>query len=326
MRARFVLDESSWDGATKDSQPGVLSNAIERLLERLDVARVRGERVVKHADFYWTDLGGGLQLFSLLFVRDCPIHLDPDLASQLSMALDRAEDFDDSTLVAYEATTDAEVRFAPGLVWAHTSCRDGHQVAVLPLCLGRVPAGRVPVTVADSTLEIYFVTRESQHVNFFRSVISLEKANEAMFQCLATSAFPALAWADKVWRGLGAFSRPYIEVRDELVRCLGGLSDHGALCFFQHQADPRELARVLSARIGVPISDENGATKRYPPSRRDRTRFHRGRKKVFWWHIKLRPNVDRIHFLYESPEASVDGSEKGQIIVGLFKDHCVLMS
>ena len=57
-----------------------------------------------------------------------------------------------------------------------------------------------------------FVTEESEHVGFFRSVILWENADEAIFERLAQSAFPALEWADGVWRGLGHFSRPYIEV------------------------------------------------------------------------------------------------------------------
>ena len=53
MTARFVLDESSWAAATR-AIPAALSNAIERLLERLDVVRGRGEEVVRHADYYET--------------------------------------------------------------------------------------------------------------------------------------------------------------------------------------------------------------------------------------------------------------------------------
>ena len=126
-------------------------------------------------------------------------------------------------------------RFAPGVVWAHARCSQRRHIAVLPLPLGGVPRGRVRVTVADTTIEIAFVTEESQHVDFFRSVIVLENADEVMFERLAHSAFPALEWADNVWNGLGRFSRPYIEVRDELVRYLGGLSDHGAACFQEHR-------------------------------------------------------------------------------------------
>lgn len=203
--------------------------------------------------------------------------------------------------------------------------RAATQIAVLPLPLGETPHGRVPVTVAGDTIDIAFVTEESQHVGFFRSVISLEHANEAMFERVAPSAFPALEWADDVWQGLGNFSRPYIDVRGELIRYLGGLSDYGAACFHEHRAgDQSQLPRFLSAQVGSETSDENGATKNHPPSRRDRTRRHLGTDKVFWWHVKLRPNVDRIYFLHEPASARSTLPEHGRIIVGLFKDHCIM--
>lgn len=321
MTARFALDESSWIGAARVGPAKVLTDAIEHLVERLDVARGRGEGVVKHADYYASDLGEGLRLFSLLFDSGCPWRLDRDLATQLILALDRTSDFDDSGLTEFDAEFQGEIRFAPGLAWAHNSCREGHHVAILPLPLAHVPAGRVPVAVADTTLDVFFVVRESQHVDFFRAVVSLENANEAQFAMLARSAFPALDWADNVWRGLGHLSRPFVAVRDELVCRLGGLNDHGATCFVESSGDPSQRAKLLSARIGAKTSDENGATKRHPQSRRDRTRRHRGIEKVFWWHVKLQPHVDRIHFLYEESSA---GAQEGHIVVGLFKDHCAL--
>ena len=218
--------------------------------------------------------------YSFLFDWTCPIRrdhdIDHDVVSQLMQFVDRADDFDDSELTGYDAEFNGESQFAPAVVWAHTSSRDGHRIAVLPLPLGDAPTGRVPVTVGDTTLTIFFVAGESEHVAFFRSVVALENADEAKFQRLAKSAFPALGWADNVWRGLTHFDRPYIEVRDELVHCLGGLNDHGAACFHEFQPDPRRLAQVLSARTGKATSDENGRTKRHSPSRRDRTRRHGG--------------------------------------------------
>lgn len=325
MIARFVLEESSWTGVTGAGPRDVLIDAIERLLERLDTARDRGEGVVMQADFYQTDLGDGVRLFSLLFEPGCPVRLDHDVSQRLQLALDRINSFDDSTLTEYDAAFDGDVRFAPGLVWAHASCQERHHVAVIPLPFDDAPVGRVPVTVADVTLEIFFVVTESQHVDFFRSVIALENADATTFERLAGSAFPTLDWADDVWSGLGHFSRPYIEIRDSLVQCLGGLSDNGAACFDECRAgDPRHLASVLSARVGAEVSDENGATKQHAPSRRDRTRRHRGINKVFWWHVKLQRHVDRIHFLCEPPSATGAARGETRIVVGLFKDHCVL--
>ena len=324
MNVRFVLDESSWDGVTVTEPAGVLVDAIEQLLDRLDVARNRGEGVVRHPDYYQTDLGDGVQLYSVLYAPDCPVHVDHDLKLRLSLALDRTGEFDDSRLTHYDAAIDGTVQFAPGVVWAHTSCLAGVQIAVFHLPLGEAPVGKVPVTVGNDTLEIFFVAGESEHVDFFRSIITLENADRAKFERVAQSAFPALEWADDVWRGLRDFSRPYVEVREELARLLGGLSDHGAACFKEFQAgDPRQLARVLSARVRAEVSDENGATKQSAPARRDRTRRHLGIDKVFWWHAKLQPHVDRIHFLYEQPSEGFAGSSEGRIVVGLFIDHCV---
>ena len=324
MTARFVLDEWSWAAAT-GTDTEVLSNAIDQLLERLDVAREREEAVVMHEAYYETALGNGVKLYAALFEPDCPVQFDRDLATRFSTVLDRITEFDDSGLVEYDAEFGGSVRFAPGVAWAHACCSQGGQVAVLPLPLGEVPRGQVSVAVADTTIELFFVTEESEHVGFFRSAILLENADEAMFERLAPSAFPALEWADNVWQGLGDFSRPHIDIRDELIRCLGGLSDHGAACFHEHRAgDPRDLPLFLSALVGSATSDENGATKRHPPSRRDRTRRHRGTNKVFWWHVKLQPHVDRIHFLYEPSAVNQPVPDPGRIVVGLFKDHCIL--
>lgn len=321
MTARFVLDESSWVAAT-EAGPEALSSAVDRLVERLDVARERNEGVVKHQNYYDANLGNGVQLYSALFETNCPVQFEHDLATQFRLALDQANDFEDSDLVSYDAELAGSVRFAPGVAWAHGRCAQGHQTAVLPLPLPEAMRGGVPVGVAGTTTTVFFVTEESEHIGFFRAVIRLEKADKGMFECLAPSAFPALDWADRVWDGLNDFSRPYIAVRDQLIRALGGLSDDGATCFHDHRdRDRDELPNVLSARIGFTTSDENGATKRHKPSELDRTRRHEGTNKVFWWHVKLRPHVDRIYFLYEPPSA---GLRCGRVIVGIFKDHCIL--
>ena len=324
MTARFVLDDWSWAGVA-DSDSDVLSEAVLRLLERLDAARERDESVARHRYYYEADLGGGVKLFSALFERDCPVQFDHDQAERLLLALDRVIEFDESELVDYDAEFGGSVQVAPGVAWAHARCLAGRHVGVLPLHLGGVPRGGVLVAVGGVTTEVVFVSEESEHLNFFRSVIELERADEATFADLAASAFPALEWADNVWSGLGDFSRPYVAVRGELVRYLSGLNDHGAECFDEHGAgDPHRLATILSIKVGIETSDENGRTKRYSPSRRDRTRHYRGSDRVFWWHVKLQPHIDRIYFLYDPPSPGSSIPQRGRIVVGRFKDHCVM--
>ena len=324
MTARFVLDESSWATAT-ETDTEALTQAVHQLLERLDVARQRNEGVARHVDYYETDLGNQVQLWSALFDSRCPVRLDHDVGQRLMLALDQATEFDDAELDDYNAAFEGSERHSPGVVWAHACCRRQRQVAVLPLPLGGAPRGPVSVIVADVSIKLFFVTEESEHIGFFRSVILLENADEAMFACLAGSAFPTLDWADDVWRGLGHFSRPYIEVRKELVRCLGGLDDYGAASFHECLGgDHSQLPSVLSARIGCETSDENGRTKGHKPSERDRTRCYRGTSRVFWWHVKLKRHVDRIYFLYDFPSTLASLPDHGRIVVGIFRDHCIL--
>ena len=324
MTARFVLDESSWETAA-EADLRVLSEAIHQFLDRLDVTRVRNESVVKHADYVFTDLGQGVHLYAVLFERDCHLQLDRDLAHRLFISLDQIDQFDDSGLPEYNAFFAGRTQFAPGAVWAHASCLKGHHVAVLPLPLRDALQGRIQVTVAGDMNDVFFVVKESHHLEFFRALISLENANPAEFEDLAGSAFPALEWADRVWSGLRHFSRPYVDVRNELVRGLSGLSDYGAESFCTYrQSRPDHLPSVLSAKIGFATSDENGRTKSHTPARLDRTRRHCGTDKVFWWHVKLQLHVDRIYFRYESPAANPPIPHPGRIVVGVFKHHCVL--
>ena len=326
MTIRFVLDESAWQFAA-DADPQTLLTAVHQLLHRLDVARERNEEVAKHPSYYEAPVQGDVQLFTVLFDSNCPIELERDIIMRLGFALDRASNFDETELAAYDAEVAGVTRFSPGIAWAHGRCSAGRQVAVLPLPVPEAPRSWNAVSVAGKATDVAFVVEDREHVGFFRSVISLENASEDEFEYLAQSAFPALDWADHVWRGLGDFSRPYINVRDELIRYLGRLNDYGATIFHQHRAHNRnELSQSMSARLGATTSDENGATKRYPPAIKDRTRRHHGVEKVFWWHIKLRPNVDRVYFRYESAASHEEPQAIGRIVVGIFKDHCILPS
>jgi hypothetical protein len=97
------------------------------------------------------------------------------------------------------------------------------------------------------------------------------------------------------------------------------LSDHAAELFSTLQATRRdEIGPRLSA-LGANASDENGQTKRNHKCERDRTRTYRGRDLTFWWHSKLQPHVDRIHFLYQAREGN-----HGFIVIGIFTEHCLL--
>ena len=320
MKIRFVLDESTWEAAAMNSER--LAEALENLANRWETAANRKELITKHPDFYRTSLGGGVELFSLLFDPDCRLFPGRDLANRLFTVLDQMEPWSDDQLVSYDAHFQGATQFAPGVAFAHERCSQGHAVAVMPLPLAMDTWGQIDVTVADRTLELHFVATEQEHRAFFRDAVTVEKMDESAFEAIAGSAFPALAWADDVWKGLKKLSEPFVSINKDLVCCLGNLDDHGAATFFEYQEkDPRQLARVLSAKVEFETSDENGATKKDPHKEADRTRSYRGKPLAFWWHAKLKPHIDRIHFRYLPNHEK--HSEPGTLVIGIFQDHCL---
>jgi hypothetical protein len=233
MSARFVLDESSWRLAWERRDR--LPEAVDALATRVETAAERSEVVARHADFYEADLGGGMQLYAMLFEADCLLQLERDSAERLRLAIDRTAVFLDDELESYDVSIGGVARFAPGAAWAHRRLRDGHAVAVLPLSLEDELQGEQTVLVSALALVVCFVTTESHHRRFFRMAISIEDAGPEEFAAIAPSAFPALRWVTDVWDGLRRHRRHFFgQHRDTLVRHLGVLDDDGAALFSAH--------------------------------------------------------------------------------------------
>lgn len=318
MTVRFVLDESSWQ--TTSTCADLLPAAVEALVHRMEIAAERAELVSRHSGFYETDLGHALKLFSVLFELDCPLKLDRDLGERLRLALDRTGSFDDAELSSYDAFFAGSLRLAPGVAWAHARHGQRHAVAVLPLQLDFGVRGQLAVSVEGTIWQLHFVTSDEEHLEFFRNVFKIETTPSSSFEEVARSAFPELSWADDVWSGLNDFSKPYRDIRADLVDHLSVLNDHAATLFSELlAASADEIGKRLKA-LGAEASDENGETKKYAPSRRDHTRRFEGVEITFWWHTKIQPHVDRIYFTYQSRGVR----SGGRIVVGIFKDHCDL--
>lgn len=320
MTIRFVLDESSWSRVADAEH---LQAAVESLMERLDVAQERLELVAKHDDFYESDVCGKAKLFSVLFEQECPIRLERDLAERLRLSLDRCDAVDDTELVAYDAAFGEAIQLAPGVAWAHAQAGIRRAVAVLPLPCNDTIHGKIDVKVGDVVRSLHFVTTEREHREFFRDAIDLEDMDHDGIRAVAGSAFPDLDWVETAWHDLQAHKKCFFgERRRVLVSHLAVLDDHGAKLFHAHLGG-EGVDKQLSA-LGVDASSENSKARSYKPSIDDRTRPYAGSHHVFWWHTKITWNEGRIHFLHVPRSPMSQRPECGHIVIGLFKDHCVL--
>ena len=201
----------------------------------------------------------------------------------------------------------------PSVSLAHHFITKRLAVGLFPLCF-REFGGPDDVTVAEVTHQLHFVTNEREHREFFRAAIELERVTAKRFEALARSAFPDLSWADSVFKDINNFSKPFIAVRDTVVGHLSVLNDDASRIFAEKLATAPSEIETLLASAGVTASDENSKVKSNNEARRARTRQVDGEDYIFYWHTKLEPHIDRIHFLYDQ--------DSHKVIVGLFTTHC----
>ncbi len=303
---RFVVDESSWDFSGRSADD--IEDALEAFLERLETASARGEEARLYQGFYDFD-GVGIEPYSLLFESSHRL-LDRDLRQRVSRALDRLAVWSEE--VALDVEMGGNTLLAPSIAYAHGLVGRGNAVACLPLQTAGW-AGPITVTVDGRVETVHFVTNETEHRAFFRAAFDVENADEKAYRALAPSAFPDLRWADGVWGGLRAFSKPFRDLRAKITHHLAALDDHGSTICRERERG-KWAARFGSH--GLTVTGENGRTMRNARARDDRTRTWNDTAHIFWWHAKLEPDRDRIHFLYDEDDRHV--------VVGIFTEHCYL--
>lgn len=311
--AHFVVDEAGW--RLEGIEPDEISTILHSFAARLDVIESRNEEAKTSREIYEFNVTTEYSVYQLLF-ENTPLMSDHDFKQRLQRSLDRLPYWDeDIDPPAYDVLVEGTEILAPSIAYAHEQTGAGTAVACLPLSsAGR--RGPVSVKVSEAELSIHFVTDEHEHRSFFRNAVEIEDVDRHRFEALASSAFPDLVWADNIWGGLNSFSKPFRDIRSDVVTHLAVLDDHGAQVFIQNLGQhPNQIGPRLSAS-GAEASDENGRTKANAEARRSRTRTYMGTEHVFWWHTKLQPHEDRIHFLFDSVA--------NHIVIGIFTKHCYL--
>jgi hypothetical protein len=307
---RFVVDDAPW--APASVAPEELERALDALSDRLLLAHERGESAAIYDDLWEAKLVGEISLHQLLFEPGGPLGSARDVRQRLSRQLDQLSGrIEVMELPALDAKVQDSVLFSPSAVYAWA--RAGERVACA--CLTPPTSGRhgeLPAEVSGEAHPVHYVDTEAAHVGFFRAAIALENADEDRFAELAPSAFPELDFAEGVWRGLRDLSRPFRDLREELIHHLGVLNDHGARIFALKR---NELIEAEFGSVGVLLSPENIATLNDSVARRARLREHRGETLLFDWHLKLERHQDRIH---------VHPGKDGRVVVGIIHRHLPL--
>jgi hypothetical protein len=308
--AELVLDDTQWSAVTLSQE--VLVAGIESLLERLRIAHDRGESVTTCAEYFSIICSPGVTVLDLMYDETL---LSKDLRLELIRRLDKAHRIPDADLehLEVEFAGGASV-FSPSLAWAHALLGARRAVGCLTPTFS-LRRGPIVVFVCDVPRFVHFLPDEMSHVTFFRHAIELEGGDEGALRRLASSAFPRLRWATDVFRGLRDFSRPFVDMRDDLVRVFSVLSDHGA-SVFALRVEKDVVAQF--AGLGLTISTETRETLLDEVCRTAREGSYKGCVLVFDWHVKIQPHIDRVHIHPGVPESD------DCIVVGVMHRHLPL--
>lgn len=310
---RFVIDETSWcfDGLGQDD----VIEALETLLDLLDNANEQGHLACYSEELFSRGVWQNKNFYEL-YEPHLPISIPREVQERVAILfarLSKWEELDYSWPPALEVKiSQGNEECAPSIAWAHEQVKQDKTHAVACLVFSDIRSvGYLPVTVKSCTESLWFIADHQNYYNFFRWLITDTTKNPSEMEAFALSAFPSIDFAPGVFNGIKSMSKSYREIVSPLTKHLSALSDHGKRIF----SGPWSNASAEFGSLGVDLSDENGNTKRNSEARKERTINIKGKDIIFWWHTKLGPDRDRIHFYPDK----VSGG--GRLIVGIFCHH-----
>lgn len=328
---RFVLEEASWawDGNNRNAY----IERIERFLDRLDVARERGEPYAASSELLQQAVLGAYTLADLLWDRDSPLTLPPEVGERIAPHFSAMQYWDETMpWPAIEVSIAGRDVLSPSAALAHARVADRAATACLPL--PGIWKGPCEVVVGAVKTSVHFVVDEPSHRAFFRSALDVERADEAGLEALASHAFPALFFLEGVWDGLRHFEGGYARVRDDLHRFLAVLDDHGAWVFTDQTGrlspgEPEPGAKdrkpvtydLIVQRFrgwGLIVAPENADVQADGKCRRARERVLDGQTLYCEWHYKFEKHTNRAHIHPPLP------ASEEKVIVAIFRDHLPL--
>jgi len=310
---RFVIDETSWrfDGLEQD----VCIETLETILDLLDDANEQGHSACYSEDLFSITILQNKSFYEL-YESDSPVLIPWEVQERIASIFGRLskwQELDLSWPPAFEVQIDqGNEEYAPSIAWAYEQIKQDKARAVACLIFSGIRSvGYLPVTVKECTENLWFIADHQNYSDFFRWLITDTTKNPSEMEAFALSAFPSIDFAPGIFNGIKGMSKPYRDIVKPLTKHLSALSDHGKRIF----SGPWSNAPAEFGSLGVELSDENGNTKANNEARKERTIKIEGRDIIFWWHTKLGPDRDRIHFY---PDRISDG---GRLMVGIFCCH-----
>jgi hypothetical protein len=327
---RFVLEEASWawDGTDREG----FIERMEQLLDRLDVARVRGEPYAVSRELLRQTIFAEYILDELMWNPSSPLALPFEVAQRFAAHFNAIRYWDDEEAwPAIEVTIAGRDVLSPSAALAHARVAVGTATACIPL--PGVWRGPCEVVVGGVAQTAHFVVDEASHRAFFRDALVVERVDVKGLEALAPHAFPELVFIGGVWDGLRHFEGGYARVKEDLHHLLALLDEHGAWVFTDEtgrlsrdEPEPgvterkpvavsNQLIQRRFKRWGFKLTPEKPSVREDRKTREPRERELGGQTLYCEWHYKFEKHINRVHI---HPPIPASG---GRVIVAIFSYH-----
>lgn len=327
----YVLDMQEWQLDAWNAQE--ITDALEGLLDFLDLAKKRGETVWFGRHINNTKVYGERSFWELF---DGELGLSSDLIQEFSGHFNNALYYDDAeeawppkfSDMAAVAVNDEVATDNLDLLWAFCLTNSRRACA----CVGLGREGRAQVCSDDTQTTLHWVWQEESRASFWRDALLVNGDSVDELRNLAPHAFPKLYFNERVWRGCERLRGGYHTHSAELRRYLAVINDFGYWVFQGAPPDINYPQRVVYgeglpsaqlierrfANLNLDIAPENPDVEAHENCRLARTFDLDGRSLYCHWHGKLQPWINRIHI--HSPVAE----SENMVVIGFVADHLPL--
>jgi hypothetical protein len=270
-----------------------LGSALEKIGELL--SQLDGDRVLrlKRSTIYEAEVLPEIVLMDVLFSE--AISIDADVRLLLMRQLDAIADWD----------ADGDEESSEAFAVAKLTRGEPIACVVFERYAERLPGPPV----------LHRVGEYGGLLAFYREATEIGDYDELTYFRHASRAFPDLLFKPNIVAECRRFSEPFRAIRPVLTRAFAALGDLlPVLC--GENADLRIIQKEFTVKSGFEISPESPNTHKNQKAMRQRDIVIGGIRLRCEWHLKLKPNIDRIHFHFGDAEIS-----DNRIIIGILCDH-----
>jgi hypothetical protein len=306
---RVVIDETSFDFREVSSEQ--LTTFLDTFNDAVTQLRLDGSPAHKPPYFENTLCDDDHELYEYL-ASEPGDKVSRDSKFRFYSLLQKCPEWDAAAPVCDRVSIDqGEPEEAWSIAYSLTAAIQRHGVACLVLGV-RERRGFLPVIADAGCAELCFFASMDELPAFWRSLFSLENVAEQEFFVLARKAFPNLIFHEGL--AFRRFQGTYLDLRESVVLQLAVLNDHFLTTYASHQGNPRTMKMAMAEHGCDGLSPESPKTRSNSTAMRLRDIEHAGRTYRCEWHMKIRPNVERIHFAF-------GGDLEGHVLIGIFVDH-----